>query len=119
MTNKNILKNIPSIVKTGNYTDTKIVSVLSAHGYNYILQKVFPLHEIKLKHFINEVAITERYQHIFPVISSLDSIKYAIIKGAILSNRIYKLPFVRESGDVNILVERTIPSVYKENGQKA
>jgi len=100
MTNKNILKNIPSIVKTGNYTDTKIVSVLSAHGYNYILQKVFPLHEIKLKHFINEVAITERYQHIFPVISSLDSIKYAIIKGAILSNRIYKLPFVRESGDV-------------------
>lgn len=115
MTNKNIVKNIQSIVRTGNYIDTEIFSVLNAHGCNYILQKIFPSHEIKLKHFINEVTITERYRHIFPVISSLDSIKYAIIKGAVLSDRIYKSPFVRESGDVDILVERNNTCYIKQS----
>lgn len=62
----------------------------------------------RLNSSLNANNILIRYQHCSPLFEQLqkEKIPYAVHKGAVLSQVLYKNPFVRQSGDVDLLICR-------------
>ena len=60
------------------------------------------------------------YYHCNTLFDDLDHINYAIIKGAVLSQRIYSNPAIRKSSDIDILISRNqldyVKSVLEKHG---
>ena len=67
----------------------------------------------------NKIYVIDLYNSILPIFASVD-FPYAMIKGAVLSNTAYGNPFIRKSGDIDIIVSSqnitTISELMKDNG---
>lgn len=88
----------------GHKTKVDISNILHSHGCYALLNR--NENSIGLiERTVNHVAIKERYRvcdHFFKNIT----FPYVVIKGAVLSRSIYKDPFLRVSGDIDVLIHR-------------
>ena len=114
MTNQAILDGLRRLVRTGTCDNDDLVALLTAHGCGFLVQKD------KLADVVSAVAVKERYKHAMPLFDALKDIPYAVMKGAVLSTQLYGSPFVRQSGDLDILIRRqnveTAKQVLLANG---
>lgn len=93
-------------------TEDALWELLVRHRCEGLLQ-ILPCPDAKrknqqLKITLNTNAVLTRYRHCAPVFEALQqqSIPYAVHKGAVLSQALYGSPFVRKSGDVDLLIRR-------------
>lgn len=100
MTNEAILDSLRRLLRTGTCDNADMVALLTAHGCSFLVQKD------KLADVVSVVAVKERYKHAKLLFEALKDIPYAVIKGAVLSEQLYGSPFVRRSGDLDILLRR-------------
>lgn len=85
--------------------DDSFRALLLAHGCNYLANKLTP----NKQQFIDALSIfevRERIKHVSPLLNLLQNVPYAMIKGPVLSKRIYGSPFLRRSGDLDLLLRR-------------
>lgn len=85
--------------------DDSFRALLLAHGCNYLANKLTP----NKQQFIGALSILEvreRIKHVSPLLDLLQNVPYAMIKGPVLSKRIYGSPFLRRSGDIDLLLRR-------------
>lgn len=106
MTNEEILLNLRRIVQGEACHDENMKAVLNLHNCTYLAQKISPSFQDKLSEIASSIAVKERYTHAKPLFAALKSYPYAVIKGAALSKQIYGSPFIRRSGDLDILLRR-------------
>ena len=99
-----------------------ISELLRRHGCAYLLTKVQAPAEQQqrlLERVVNNVAIKERFKACAPLFAQSD-IPYAVIKGAVLSQAMYRDPLIRASGDIDLLIRRQdadkIKQLFLENG---
>ncbi len=62
---------------------------------------------------LTKAAIAARFQTCEPVFAKLRQIPYAVIKGAVLSQDAYGAPFLRKSGDIDLLTSREYVDMIK------
>lgn len=62
---------------------------------------------------LNSLAVKERFKACAPLFSQSE-FRYAVIKGAVLSQMMYHDPLVRFSGDIDILIERKDADCLKQ-----
>ncbi len=121
MTNNEILANLRQIVQSGTCDDANIRDVLNHHNCTYLAQKISPpRRQNRLLDLTLAIAVKERFEHAAPLFEALQAYPYAVIKGAVLSDQIYGSPFIRRSGDLDILLRRQdldyVKQVLLENG---
>lgn len=92
--------------------DTNISQLLYTHNCFFLLSRVKTPDKYtircKKENFLNSIRIRERYltcRELFDILQ-YQRISYAVIKGAVLSNAIYGSPYVRKSGDIDLLIHR-------------
>ncbi|MBQ7335756.1 MAG: nucleotidyltransferase family protein [Clostridia bacterium] len=115
MKNQEIIANIRTLVQNGTVT-ADISALLLRHGCFGLLSKLpdSPYkQQIALSRGLNGIAVRERYKACAPLFAQSE-IPYAVIKGAVLSQRLYKDPFLRSSGDIDILIHRRDTDRLKE-----
>ena len=96
--------------------DTDISDILYQHKCFYLLSKLPTFASspaFNTEKTLNRIAIKERYKTCEPLFARLD-IPYAVIKGAVLSDLIYKDPAIRFSGDIDLLINRRDADRVKE-----
>ena len=91
-------------ISSGKSSKHNVMEILRAHKC-YALISLTDKTENKIERYINAVTIKERYKMCHPIFEQ-DTIPYAVIKGAVLSNTVYNDPFLRYSGDIDILIDR-------------
>lgn len=106
MTNSEIIFNLRQLVKSGSCENIKLKDVLYCHNCTYLIQKMSQSFQDKLELILSSISVKERYAHGKPLFDALHDYPYAVIKGAVLSNQIYGSPFIRRSGDLDILIRR-------------
>lgn len=85
--------------------DDSFRALLLAHGCIFLANKLTP----NKQQFIDALSILEvreRIKHVSPLLNLLQNVPYAMIKGPVLSKRIYGSPFLRRSGDLDLLLRR-------------
>lgn len=69
---------------------------------------------------LSKAAVTERYQTCKPLFDTIRQLPHAVIKGAVLSQDAYGSPFLRKSGDIDLLISRenldAVKSALLEHG---
>lgn len=101
-------------------TNIDITDLLIKHGCWYLLTYKNNFNKnnklIKVKQMVNQTAVRERFQKCEMLFKCMEEneIKYAVVKGAVLSNMCYQNPYVRISGDIDILIERRDLDYVKE-----
>ena len=106
MTNAEIIHHLRSLVKGGRCDAPEMREILLAHCCFYLAQKTALAPIDRLSEITSAVTVKERFKQAKPLFESLRSTPYAVVKGAVLSERIYRSPFVRRSGDLDILLRR-------------
>ena len=97
-----------------------ISEILYNHGCIYLLSKIKGKNKytdrLKAENLLNKICINERYKTCSAVFREFkeNNISYAVIKGAVLSAAAYKNPFCRQSGDIDILINRRDIDKIKE-----
>ena len=107
MTNQEFIKSIHALYR-GETPQDNIDKLLVRHGCDYLLTKIksSPYNQqLALKRIMSSIAVKERYTACTFLFEQSD-IPYAIIKGAVLSKTLYTDPFIRPSGDIDILIRR-------------
>lgn len=115
MTNKEII-DIVKALENGLHPQKDIYNILYKHKcYNLcsILNKHFEQNSFLAEQLINKTAVKERYKKCIPIFEKAE-FPYAVIKGAALSQTVYHDPFVRISGDIDILVRRQDLDYWKD-----
>ena len=115
MTPGDIIQSIRELTH-GKVTKTDISALLYRHNCFYLLSKLpnSPyINKMSLNQALNRIAIQERYRSCRTLFQQL-SIPYAVIKGAVLSNVAYGNPFIRTSGDIDILIRRQDSDIIKK-----
>lgn len=102
------------------YDDAFYDWLLKNHCY-YLLSKSKRYSErTKLFTILNAAVIHQRYNACGDLFAQLERLPYASIKGATLSSRIYGTPFLRYSGDIDLLIPPSFVDAVKkillENG---
>lgn len=115
MTPKEIAKAVRAL-SDGKEPSFDISGILTRHRCHYLLSllpeaKKPP--QYKANTTLNRIAVKERYKICEALFSEID-FPYAVIKGAVLSMSAYGDPFVRESGDIDILIDRKNADRLKE-----
>lgn len=106
MTNEEILFALRQIVRDVPCDNASMKEFLNFHGCTYLAQKITPSVKDKLSNIVTSITIKERYLHAKPLFDALQGYPYAVIKGAVVSAQIYGSPFIRQSGDLDILIRR-------------
>lgn len=106
MTNEEIVTNLRLLAQGETVVDASIKDILASHNCTSLAQKVSVSAQDKLSQVVSSIAVKERYKHAKPLFDALQFHEYAVIKGAVLSNQIYSSPFIRHSGDLDILIHR-------------
>ena len=97
-----------------------ISEILYNHGCIYLLSKIKGKNKytdrLKAENLLNKICINERYKTCSAVFREFkeNNISYAVIKGAVLSAAAYNNPFCRQSGDIDILINRRDIDKIKE-----
>lgn len=100
----------------GENTNQNISEILLRHNCFFLASKIKNTscqQDIKLHQTLNNIAIKERYKACKPIFDTI-KMPYAVIKGAVLSNSVYKDPFMRFSGDIDFLVNRKDVDSFKK-----
>jgi len=102
-------------VLNGKNCSEEFLEILKKHKCLYALSKV-KNYDIKKSSYmtINQIVQNNRYTLCKEVLQELSEIPYAIIKGAVLSDRIYGKPYYRSSGDIDLLVAPKYTTHVKE-----
>ena len=100
-----ILDGIRKIRSGESFDRAELAGILEAHGCYALLSKM-PCGKKKAAVFaaVNNSIIRNRFTECAAVFKELEDIPYAVIKGAVLSERIYGSPAMRKSGDIDLLV---------------
>lgn len=103
-----------------------ISEILYNHGCIYLLSKIKGKNKytdkLKAENLLNKICINERYKACAAVFREFkeNNISCAVIKGAVLSAAAYNNPFCRQSGDIDILINRkdidNIKEIMLRNG---
>lgn len=107
MNEQELLKAI-RVLAGGSSPDTDIAEFLYRHRCYYLLSTLpRPLYAQALtaENALNRIAVKERYKACRSLFEQI-SFPYAVIKGAVLSHMAYGDPFVRHSGDIDLLICR-------------
>ena len=115
MNTSEILESIRNL-QNGEQPKTDISEILYRHRCFYLLSmlKDNPYKErLAAESALNRIAIKERYKLCKALFESLN-IPYAVIKGAVLSSSAYNDPYLRISGDLDILIRRQDADKLKE-----
>jgi len=107
MTNQEIIQAIRDL-SNGKPISTDITSVLRKHRCDNLLnkqQKESHDPSNRPTHVLNTLVLKERFEAYKPLFEQ-NEISYAVIKGAVLSQALYKNPHIRFSGDIDILIHR-------------
>lgn len=116
MTNAKLIEKIRALA-SGQKPAEDLSELLYRHRCFYWLSKA--VHAQQAQDFVleekalNRIAVKERYKTCQPLFESL-SIPYAVIKGAVLSNVTYGDPFLRSSGDIDLLIRRKDADTVKD-----
>lgn len=100
------------MLANGEQPGTDIYDMLYSHNCSYLISKLSSndkyTNKLKIENILNKVCIAERYKLCAELFNKLEEcyIPYAVIKGAVLSAAAYKGPFIRHSGDIDLLVNR-------------
>ena len=122
MNNKNVLEEIRLLINSPSICTDSVFDLLYKHKCLYLLSRVTNNSERCSVYLATNQMIQEfRYNNCKKIFDHLNnSMPYAVIKGAALSNSIYGKPFYRVSGDIDILVSREntnkIAEILAENG---
>ncbi|MBQ9121534.1 MAG: nucleotidyltransferase family protein [Clostridia bacterium] len=100
MTHSEILEELRAFV-CGHAPSEELADLLMRHGCGYLLPDGLPQEE----RILNRIAVTERYRICRSVFERI-RFPYAVVKGAVLSERMHGDPFARASGDVDLLIRR-------------
>ena len=110
----------------GQEPEINIAPLLFHHHCFYLLTKLNVPSEytkqIHIGNFLNQLNIAERFKQCNSVFSDLEAyqIDYAVIKGAVLSLAAYGNPYCRQSGDMDILIDRAkidaVGQIMNRNG---
>lgn len=107
-------------IAIGKQPSFDISKTLYTHGCTYLLSKINNENnftdKLKAKNLLNKICISERYKACSAIFSEFKEhdISYAVIKGAVLSSSAYGSPFCRQSGDIDILINRRNIDKIKE-----
>jgi hypothetical protein len=85
----------------GTPPDEELIHLLLSHGCGYLFPDRLPTEKLAL----NRMAVKERLRVCKDVFARID-FPYAVVKGAVLSQRVHDDPFRRMSGDVDLLIRR-------------
>ncbi len=107
-------ENIKAIrtLANGEQPDIDIYDILYSHNCSYLISKISPkdkyTNKLKIENVLNKACIIERYKQCAELFNKFEecNIPYAVIKGAVLSVAAYNNPFIRHSGDIDLLVNR-------------
>lgn len=122
MDNKNVLEEIRLLINSPGICTDSVFDLLYKHKCLYLLSRVINNSERCSGYLATNQMIQKfRYNNCQGIFDRLNnSMPYAVIKGAVLSNSIYGKPFYRLSGDIDILVSREnankIAEILAENG---
>ena len=120
MTNEEVVTNLRLLAQGETVVDASIKDILASHNCTYLAQKISVSPQDKLSQVVSSIVVKERYKHAKPLFDALQFHEYAVIKGAVLSNQIYGSPFIRHSGDLDILIHRHdidyVKQVLLDNG---
>ena len=100
------------MLANGEQPDIDIYDILYSHNCSYLISKISSngkyTNKLKIENVLNKVCIVERYKLCAELFNKFEecNIPYAVIKGAVLSAAAYKDPFIRHSGDIDLLVNR-------------
>ncbi len=92
----------------GEEAGPDISDILYRHRCNYLLSLTKDkkyLKTLAYEKFLSKMAVKERYKALTPFFENTD-INYAVIKGAVLSLCAYNDPYLRVSGDIDILIDK-------------
>ena len=107
MTNIEIIESVRAAA-CGQVPRQDISALLYRHGCHSILLRFADprlKQQLIVEKALNTVAVKERFKACKCLFEQND-IQYAVIKGAILSYALYGDPFIRSSGDIDILIHR-------------
>ena len=93
----------------GEAANENIFPILYSHGADYLISLLPNEHipdRYRVERSLNKLAVKERYVACRGFFEKAD-FPYAVIKGAVLSVGAYGDPFIRRSGDVDILIRRS------------
>lgn len=100
------------MLANGEQPDIDIYDILYSHNCSYLISKISSndkyTNKLKIENVLNKVCIAERYKLCAELFNKFEecNIPYAVIKGAVLSSAAYKDPFIRHSGDIDLIVNR-------------
>lgn len=116
---KSILVSINELIK-GKQPTIDISELLYRHKCLYLLSKMSSeyqyINKVQKDMERNSICIKESYQMCQSIFKTFESqsVQYAVIKGAILSNVAYGSPFNRYANDIDILINRRDSDVVKK-----
>lgn len=100
------------LLAKGSQPQIDISEMLYKHGCLYLLLKSEYENQyktaLKTESVLNKISVNQRYKICSDLFSKFDEYKipYAVIKGAVLSETAYRDPFCRQSGDIDLLINR-------------
>lgn len=100
-----ILDGIRKLRSGEAFDNAELAEILEEHGC-YALMAKMPSGKMNTAVFaaVNNSIIKSRFTECAPVFEEFQEIPYAVIKGAVLSDRIYGSPAMRKSGDIDLLI---------------
>lgn len=107
MTTQEILEGLRSLAR-GKSPNAELAEFLNRHGCENWLARLpnSPYkQQFAMQRVMSSIAVKERYKACIPFFSQSD-FPYAVIKGAVLSQALYGDPFLRTSGDIDVLIRR-------------
>lgn len=116
-----ILDGIRRLRAGESFDNAELAGILEVHGCYALLSKM-PCGKMKATVFaaVNNNIVKRRFFECAPVFEELKEIPYAVIKGAVLSERIYGSPAMRKSGDIDLLVAQddldAVKKILKKHG---
>jgi len=99
-----LLLNLRILADGGTVDSLPLQEFLLSHGCNYLAGRIPHKREYYAAFCRNILLVKQSHKCIIPVLTELSVCKYAMIKGAVLSQQIYGTPFGRKSSDIDILI---------------
>ena len=113
------IKSIRALVN-GEKSDLDISKLLYKHNCFYLLSKYCESDTVtnfrSYERVLNKISIDQRLKTCQGLFKSFaeNNIPYAVVKGAVLSQAAYNDPYVRRSGDIDILIRRSDADLAKK-----
>ncbi len=104
MNNADIIASLRTLAGGGEVENAEFTDTLRKQGCLYLFSKLPPNEATRFELLANKLAVKRRYKTCSNIFAALENTQYAVIKGAVLSKRIYNNTAYRVSGDIDILI---------------